>query len=89
MSVKFERPEILRPPSEAYSYFLPVTYGCSNHSCTFCRFYGVKLVLRDIEEVKREIDAMHLYLSQHLMIRRESSWIGLLYYQLVIDTSWD
>jgi radical SAM superfamily enzyme YgiQ (UPF0313 family) len=68
MSVKFERPEILRPPSEAYSYFLPLTYGCSNHKCTFCRFYDVKLVFRDIDEVKREIDAMHLYLSKHVVI---------------------
>jgi radical SAM superfamily enzyme YgiQ (UPF0313 family) len=68
MSVKFERPDILRPPSEAYSYFLPVTFGCSNHSCTFCRFCGVKLVLRDMDEVKKEIDAMQLYLSQHVIL---------------------
>jgi radical SAM superfamily enzyme YgiQ (UPF0313 family) len=68
MAVKFERPDILRPPSEAYSYFLPLTWGCSNHKCTFCRFYGSKLVLRDIAEVKKEIDAMHLYLTQHVVV---------------------
>jgi radical SAM superfamily enzyme YgiQ (UPF0313 family) len=68
MAAKFVRPEILRPPSEAYSYFLPLTYGCSNHKCTFCRFYGAKLVFRDIEAVKKEIDAMHLYLTQHIVV---------------------
>jgi radical SAM superfamily enzyme YgiQ (UPF0313 family) len=68
MTVKFQRPDILRPPSEAYSYFLPLTYGCSNHKCIFCRFYGAKLVLRDMEEVKKEIDAMHLYLTRHIIV---------------------
>lgn len=68
MSDNFIRPDILRPPSEAYSYFLPLTYGCSNHRCTFCRFHGVKLVLRDFDDVKREIDAMYLYLTQRIVV---------------------
>ncbi len=59
----FIRPEILRPPSERLSYFLPLTSGCSNNMCTFCSYYGSKLQLRDIDEVKREIDAVALYNS--------------------------
>jgi radical SAM superfamily enzyme YgiQ (UPF0313 family) len=83
MTVKFERPDILRPPSEAYSYFLPLTYGCSNHKCTFCRFYGAKLVLRDMEAVKKEIDAMHLYLTQRIVV---PGMDDIVYYLL---DSWD
>lgn len=59
----FRRPQIFRPPSEAQSYFLPLTRGCSNNSCTFCRYNGAKLAVRDIEEVKQEIDALHLALK--------------------------
>lgn len=59
--MKFERPEILRPPSEHDSYFLPVTAGCSNNTCTFCGYYGSKLQIREVDEVKKEIDAMALY----------------------------
>jgi len=59
--MKFERPEIIRPPSEWNSYYLPLTSGCSNNTCTFCSWNGCRLRIRDIEEVKREIDAMALY----------------------------
>ena len=60
-SGKFERPDIFRPPSERESYFLPLTSGCSNNTCGFCGFYGTKLRLRDVREVKREIDALAMY----------------------------
>lgn len=66
--MSFERPEIVRPPSEWRSYFLPLTKGCSNNTCTFCQFYGSKLRLRDKEEVKREIDALALYLKHGLRL---------------------
>jgi len=59
----FRRPDIFRPPSERNSYFLPLTGGCSNNTCTFCGFYGTKLRLRDIEEIKAEIDALSLFLQ--------------------------
>lgn len=58
----FERPQIIRPPSEHASYFLPLTSGCSNNTCAFCGYYGSKLRMREIDEVKKEIDAMDLYM---------------------------
>ncbi len=60
----FVRPEILRPPSEHASYYLPLTSGCSNNSCTFCGYCFTTLSLRDLEEVKQEIDAMSLYMTR-------------------------
>ena len=60
-SERFERPGIFRPPSERGSYFLPLTSGCSNNTCTFCGLYGCRLRIRDVDEVKAEIDALALY----------------------------
>jgi len=57
----FNRPEIIRPPSEWKSYFLPLTSGCSNNTCTFCSYYGSKLQIREVGDVKREIEALALY----------------------------
>jgi radical SAM superfamily enzyme YgiQ (UPF0313 family) len=62
--MSFVRPDIIRPPSEARCYFLPLTNGCSNNSCIFCNFYGCKLQVRELDEVKKEIDALALYLNQ-------------------------
>lgn len=64
--MNFKRPNIIRPPSEAASYFLPLTAGCSNNSCVFCNFYGLKLQIRDIEDVKKEIDALKAYMQSGL-----------------------
>jgi hypothetical protein len=57
----FERPEIIRPPSEHASYYLPLTSGCSNNTCGFCAYSFTSLGVRDLEDVKGEIDAMSLY----------------------------
>jgi len=59
----FERPGIIRPPSEHASYFLPLTSGCSNNTCTFCGYYGSKLRMREVDDIKKEIDAMVLYVQ--------------------------
>jgi radical SAM superfamily enzyme YgiQ (UPF0313 family) len=63
----FIRPDIIRPPSEAGSYFLPLTRGCSNNSCGFCNFYSCKLEIRDLAEVKQEIDALALYVKHRMV----------------------
>ena len=62
-SEKFERPEIIRPPSERRSYFLPLTSGCSNNTCAFCNYYGSRLRIRELDEVKQELDALSLYMK--------------------------
>jgi radical SAM superfamily enzyme YgiQ (UPF0313 family) len=49
---------VFRPPSEARSYLLPVTNGCSHNECTYCAMYITKRfsvrpqaeVLEDIEQ---------------------------------------
>ncbi len=48
---------IVRPPSEANSFLLPVTIGCSHNKCTFCGTYtGVKFRILPLEDIKRDID---------------------------------
>ena len=64
----FERPEIIRPPSEHDSYYLPLTSGCSNNSCTFCAFSFSSLGVRELQDVKQEIDAMYLYVNNHILV---------------------
>lgn len=47
----------VRPPSEANSFLLPVTIGCSNNTCTFCPTYkDVDFRLRAMEDIKEHID---------------------------------
>lgn len=65
---KFKRPQIIRPPSEWRSYYLPVTSGCSNHTCTFCNYYGQRLRLRPKEEVKEEIDALYMFKRHNVVL---------------------
>jgi radical SAM superfamily enzyme YgiQ (UPF0313 family) len=47
----------VRPPSEANSFLLPVTFGCSHNTCTFCGTYSsVKFRIRPFENIKRDIN---------------------------------
>jgi radical SAM superfamily enzyme YgiQ (UPF0313 family) len=66
--MNFIRPNIIRPPSEWRSYFLPVTSGCSNNTCAFCMYYGSKLQMRDIDDVKNEIDALALFTQKGMRL---------------------
>src|SRR5208283_2064951 len=66
--MSFIRPGILRPPSEHASYYLPLTSGCSNNSCSFCAYSFTNLGIRELDEVKQEIDAMSLYMNQHILV---------------------
>jgi len=53
----YDNSVIIRPPSEANSFLLPVTIGCSHNKCTFCGTYlGVKFKIRHLEDVKQDID---------------------------------
>jgi radical SAM superfamily enzyme YgiQ (UPF0313 family) len=47
---------VIRPPSEANSYILQVTYGCSHNRCTFCGTYMDKpFQVRPIQEVLEDV----------------------------------
>ncbi len=50
---------VIRPPSEANSFLLPVTMGCSHNKCTFCGTYtGIKFRIRPLEAIKQDIDSV-------------------------------
>jgi radical SAM superfamily enzyme YgiQ (UPF0313 family) len=47
---------VIRPPSEAGSYILQATFGCSHNSCTFCPTYkGTRFSVRPRDEVLEDI----------------------------------
>lgn len=48
---------VIRPPSEAHSYILQVTYGCSHNGCTFCGTYLDKpFRTRETSQVLKDIE---------------------------------
>jgi radical SAM superfamily enzyme YgiQ (UPF0313 family) len=50
---------LVRPPSEANSFLLPVTFGCSHNKCTFCGTYSnMRFRIRPLEDIRRDIDKM-------------------------------
>jgi radical SAM superfamily enzyme YgiQ (UPF0313 family) len=48
---------VIRPPSEANSYILQITYGCSHNRCTFCgTFLDKPFRPRNLDEVLEDIE---------------------------------
>jgi radical SAM superfamily enzyme YgiQ (UPF0313 family) len=79
----FDRPPIIRPPSEWMSYYLPMTGGCSNNTCTFCAYCRSKLRIRELQGVKEEIDALALYTERGI---RLPAMPGIVY---AVAQQWD
>ena len=56
---------IIRPPSEANSFLLPITVGCSHNKCTFCGTYlGIEFRIRSLDDIVTYIDAVAQRYSQ-------------------------
>ncbi|MFO7931289.1 MAG: radical SAM protein [Thermodesulfobacteriota bacterium] len=54
----------IRPPSEAYSLLIRVTRNCPWNKCKFCPVYkNEKFSLRQVEHVKKDIDAVHTHVT--------------------------
>jgi len=48
---------VIRPPSEAKSYILQVTYGCTHNRCSFCGTYaGKPFQVRPLSEVLEDVE---------------------------------
>ena len=53
--MRYEQP-LFRPPSEARSYILQATIGCSHNHCTYCAMYrGKRFRVRELEEILQDL----------------------------------
>lgn len=56
----------IRPPSEARSFLLPITFGCSNNKCTFCNYSipsAIRFQLRPFEAIEADISRVARHYS--------------------------
>ncbi len=79
---------VYRPPSEAYSLIVQVTYGCSHNTCAFCSMFKEKhFAIRPLEEVLedfrearkvyRRVDRVFLADGDALVRRAEELYVIL------------
>lgn len=55
---------VFRPPSEANSFIVRVTIGCSHNKCTYCNMYRtVGFRMRTMEEIIKQIERAKPYAS--------------------------
>lgn len=55
---------VFRPPQEARTLLLQVTYGCSHNKCTYCSMYkNVKFKMSPIDEIISDLKECRLYYS--------------------------
>jgi radical SAM superfamily enzyme YgiQ (UPF0313 family) len=60
---------VMRPPSEARSYILQITYGCSHNKCTFCSTYLDKpFQIRPAKEVLEDIEMARSYIPRRVFL---------------------
>ena len=84
--------KVYRPPSEAYSLIVQVTYGCSHNKCAFCDMYDDKhFAMRPMDEIREDfelarrvyhrVDRVFLADGDALMRRTDDlvSILGLIY----------
>jgi radical SAM superfamily enzyme YgiQ (UPF0313 family) len=80
--------DVYRPPSEAYSLIVQVTYGCSHNTCAFCSMYKAKRfavrplseVLEDFREARRvyrRVDKVFLADGDALVRKAEELYVIL------------
>ncbi len=61
MFLNYSEP-LYRPPAEANSLILQVTFGCSFNNCTFCSMYKTKKYKqKDLQTIKKEIEFLSFY----------------------------
>ncbi|MBW1983355.1 MAG: radical SAM protein [Deltaproteobacteria bacterium] len=67
----------IRPPSEANSLLIRLTRNCPWNHCTFCPVYkGEKFSLREIKDVKRDIDVVARFVEHIKQLAEKSEQVS-------------